>query len=119
MWFPKLVTTNSVVGSYNFLTIAVATPFLNCCLINAGRSVLGEVEMNIKDESGYVIFSDGEVGSAHVMAHRLLDAGDIALGRDRLGQWLVGREGSGSDWAHIQFYPNYMLSEIKRESVLV
>ena len=60
--------------------------------------------MNIQDESGYVVFSDGDIGSAHVMAHRLLDAGDIALGRDRLGQWLAGREGSGSDWAHIQFH---------------
>jgi hypothetical protein len=60
--------------------------------------------MNVKDGSGYVVFSDGDIGSAHVMAHRLLDTGDIALGRDRLGQWLDGREGSGSDWAHIQFH---------------
>jgi hypothetical protein len=60
--------------------------------------------MNIKDESGYVVFSDGDIGSAHVMAHRLLDAGDMVLGRDRLGQWLAGREGSGSDWVHIQFH---------------
>jgi hypothetical protein len=60
--------------------------------------------VNIRDESGYVVFSDGDIGAAHVMAHRLLDAGDIALGRDRLGQWLTGREGSGSNWAHIQFH---------------
>jgi hypothetical protein len=60
--------------------------------------------MNVTDESGYTVFSDGDIGSAHVMAHRLLDAGDIALGRKRLGQWLAGREGSGSDWSHIHFH---------------
>jgi hypothetical protein len=60
--------------------------------------------MNIRDESGYVVFSDGDIGSAHVMAHRLLDAGDIATGRKRLGQWLAGRKDTGSDWVHIQFH---------------
>ena len=60
--------------------------------------------MNSKDRSGYVVFSDGDIGAAHVMAHELLDTGEILVGRERLGQWLTGREGAGSDWAHIQFH---------------
>jgi hypothetical protein len=60
--------------------------------------------MNSRDQSGYVVFSGGDIGAAHVMAHELLDTGAIALGRERLGQWLTGREGAGSDWAHIQFH---------------
>ncbi|NNC65597.1 MAG: hypothetical protein HKN84_12485 [Gammaproteobacteria bacterium] len=56
------------------------------------------------DTSGYVVFSNGGKGSAHVMAHRMLDQGQIVLGHDRLGAWLEGRTGSGSDWAHLQFH---------------
>lgn len=56
------------------------------------------------DTSGYVVFSNGGEGSAHVMAHRMLDQGQIVLGHDRLGAWLEGRTGSGSDWAHLQFH---------------
>lgn len=60
--------------------------------------------MVARDKSGYVVFSRGDVGAAHVMAHELLDAGQAALGHERLGRWLRGRNGSGSDWSHIQFH---------------
>jgi hypothetical protein len=60
--------------------------------------------MSIRDRSGYVVFSEGDVGAAHVLAHELLDSGQIELGRQRLGRWLSGRSGAGSDWAHIQFH---------------
>lgn len=60
--------------------------------------------MKIRDRSGYVVFSEGEFGAAHVMAHELFDSGQIELGHDRLGQWLAGRSGYGSDWSHIQFH---------------
>lgn len=60
--------------------------------------------MNARDKSGYVVFSKGDVGAAHVMAHELLDSGRLELGHELLGRWLTGRTGSGSDWAHIQFH---------------
>lgn len=60
--------------------------------------------MNITDSSGYVVFSEGDIGSAHVGAHRALDSGQIELGRRQLGRWLENRSGSGSEWAHIQFH---------------
>ena len=42
--------------------------------------------MEIKDRSGYVVFSEGDVGAAHVRAHELLDSGQIELGRQQLGR---------------------------------
>lgn len=60
--------------------------------------------MKATDQSGYVVFSNGDIGQAHVMAHRLLDSGQIESGRKRLSAWLDGQTGSGSDWAHIQFH---------------
>lgn len=60
--------------------------------------------MKVTDGSGYALFSRGDVGAAHVMAHELLDSGQVELGHHRLGCWLAGRTGSGSDWAHIQFH---------------
>jgi len=60
--------------------------------------------MNVRDQSGFTVFSNGDVGAAHVMAHRLLDSGQVELGHERLGRWLAGRDGTGSDWAHIQFH---------------
>jgi hypothetical protein len=60
--------------------------------------------MATRDESGYVVFSGGEIGQAHVLAHRYADAGQADLGRRCLGRWLEGRSGAGSDWAHIQFH---------------
>jgi len=57
-----------------------------------------------KDVSGARLFCDGALGFAHVMAHRLLDAQQPEEGRRALGRWLDGREGSGSDWVHVQWH---------------
>lgn len=56
------------------------------------------------DASGYAIFSSGDVGAAHAMAHRMLDEGKFELGHALLGSWLEGRSGSGSEWLHLQFH---------------
>jgi len=58
----------------------------------------------VRDASGYVVFSAGEAGAAHVLAHRLLDEGQIKRGHERLGAWLDGRKGAGSEWVHLQFH---------------
>jgi hypothetical protein len=57
-----------------------------------------------KDASAAPLFCDGALGFAHVMAHRLLDAGQPEGGRRILGRWLEGREGAGSDCAHVQWH---------------
>ena len=57
-----------------------------------------------RDVSGFGVFSHGDAGEAHVMAHRMLDAGRHELGHRLLGAWLEGRDGSGSDWTHIQWH---------------
>ena len=56
------------------------------------------------DVSGFGVFSYGDAGQAHVMAHRMLDEGRHELGHRLLGTWLGGRDGSGSDWTHIQWH---------------
>lgn len=56
------------------------------------------------DSSGYAVFSEGEGGAMHVMAHRMLDSGQIELGHRLLGDWLAGRKGSGSKWVHLQWH---------------
>jgi hypothetical protein len=56
------------------------------------------------DVSGFGVFSHGDAGQAHVMAHRMFDEGWHELGHRRLGAWLQGRDGSGSDWTHIQWH---------------
>lgn len=58
----------------------------------------------VQDISGYTVFSAGDAGAAHVMAHRMLDENRIKLGHQLLGDWLQGRTGSGSDWLHLQFH---------------
>lgn len=58
----------------------------------------------VQDAGGYTIFSTGDLGRAHEMAHRMLDEGRIETGHRRLGAWLEGRSGSGSDWVHLQFH---------------
>lgn len=57
-----------------------------------------------RDSSGHVVFSEGEVGAAHVRAHARFDAGELELGRRELGAWLSNRTGAGSDWVHLQFH---------------
>jgi hypothetical protein len=56
------------------------------------------------DASGYEVFSDGDQGAAHVLAHRMVDTGQYELGRQLLGGWLDGHTGSGSQWVHLQFH---------------
>lgn len=57
-----------------------------------------------RDADGHRIFSRGDVGRMHVIAHRLSDEGRMAEGHRVLGEWLDGRHGAGSDWVHIQFH---------------
>jgi len=56
------------------------------------------------DLSGFGVFAHGDAGEAHVMAHRMLDEGRHELGHRLLGAWIEGRDGSGSDWTHIQWH---------------
>jgi hypothetical protein len=58
----------------------------------------------VRDSSGYRIFSAGELGEAHSMAHQMLDRGLPELGHARLGRWLEGRVGQGSRWVHLQWH---------------
>lgn len=65
----------------------------------AGRTV-----RTVQDAGGFTIFSAGDLGAVHAMAHRMHDEGRIEEGHRRLGAWLDGRSGAGSDWVHIQFH---------------
>ena len=56
------------------------------------------------DISGFPIFSDGELGFAHQMAHRFKDLGRFEEGYAFLSGWLEGRTGSGSQWVHVQWH---------------
>jgi hypothetical protein len=56
------------------------------------------------DRSGFAVFSLGDAGEAHVMAHRMLDEGRHELGHRLLGRWLSLHSGSGSDWTHLQWH---------------
>jgi len=59
------------------------------------------------DTSGYAIFSAGDVGTAHRMAHEMLDSHDYETGYQLLGEWLRNHaEGAGStsQWVHIQWH---------------
>jgi hypothetical protein len=56
------------------------------------------------DKSGYQVFSSNADGDAHVMAHRMLDAGEFIRGHRLLKNWLAGRQGDGSRWVHLQFH---------------
>ena len=57
-----------------------------------------------QDSSGFHIFSNSEIGAAHVVAHRMLDLGWLERGHRMLGEWLDGRTGEGSEWVHIQWH---------------
>lgn len=56
------------------------------------------------DSSGYAVFSEGETGAIHVMAHRMLDNDQVSRGHSLLGDWLSGRNGNGSEWVHLQWH---------------
>jgi len=58
----------------------------------------------VHDVSGFEVFSQGETGYAHALAHRLFDSGQLPLGHRLLGEWLAGHQGRGSDWVHLQFH---------------
>ena len=57
-----------------------------------------------QDSSGYTVFSAGDAGAAHVMAHRSLDENQIERGHQLLGEWFRDNSGSGSDWVHLHFH---------------
>jgi hypothetical protein len=57
-----------------------------------------------RDLSGFGVFSHGDAGEAHVMAHRMLDDERHELGHRLLGAWLEQHEGTGSDWTHLQWH---------------
>jgi hypothetical protein len=56
------------------------------------------------DCSGYAMFSQGDLGAMHVMAHRMLDSRQYETGYVILKAWLSGRNGSGSKWIHLQWH---------------
>jgi len=58
----------------------------------------------VHDISGFQIFSDSEIGHAHMVAHRMLDLGRPERGHELLSTWLRGRTGEGSEWIHIQWH---------------
>jgi hypothetical protein len=57
-----------------------------------------------RDVSGFGVFSHGDAGEAHVVAHRMLDEARYELGHRLLGAWLGQHEGAGSDWTHLQWH---------------
>jgi hypothetical protein len=59
---------------------------------------------SVRDASGFEIFSTGESGAAHEMAHRMLDQDRLVDGYRLLGAWMKGRSGTGSEWVHLQFH---------------
>ena len=59
---------------------------------------------NEQDIRGYQLFSQGEVGEAHCIAHEMFDAGRITDGHQRLAGFLSQHDGHGSDWVHLQFH---------------
>jgi hypothetical protein len=59
---------------------------------------------NVLDINGYELFSQGENGAVHALAHRMSDSGRCHLGHRLLGDWLASRNGEGSDWIHLQFH---------------
>ena len=57
-----------------------------------------------RDASGYEIFSSGDQGAAHVLAHHMVDTAQYERGRRLLGRWLDDHAGSGSQWVHLHFH---------------
>lgn len=59
---------------------------------------------NTVDARGYEIFSRGETGQAHALAHRVTDSKQWTLGHQLLGEWLRTHNGQGSEWVHLHFH---------------
>ena len=57
-----------------------------------------------RDVSGYELFSHGDQGAAHVLAHEMVDTAQYERGRQLLGRWLDVHSGSGSQWVHLHFH---------------
>lgn len=52
----------------------------------------------------FQVFSKGEVGRMHVLAHQLTDQGRYELGHQVLGEWLDGKKGATSQDVHIHWH---------------
>ena len=66
-----------------------------------------EPNSHVADRTGFRYFSEGAVGSAHDLAHRLLDADRLEEGWRRLGAILDGLDESqvtGAKGAHLQWH---------------
>ncbi|MGD8839883.1 MAG: hypothetical protein PVI70_09810 [Gammaproteobacteria bacterium] len=70
----------------------------------APQTRTGHPATQVRDASGYRIFSHGEMGEAHAFAHRMFDSGHIRAGRHGLETRLAGKRGQGSEWLHLQFH---------------
>ena len=57
-----------------------------------------------RDCDGYAVFSEGDAGAIHILAHRMLDENRNELGHQLLGTWLKRNTGSGSQWIHLQWH---------------
>jgi hypothetical protein len=58
----------------------------------------------MRDARGYPVFSSGELGRAHVAAHRFLDARRYTDGRRFLERWLARHADDGPRWVHLQWH---------------
>jgi hypothetical protein len=67
-------------------------------------NVIGFRRGKMRDATGSPIFAHGDIGTAHVVAHRLVDEERFVLGRVWLAEWLNQHSGSGSEWIHLQFH---------------
>jgi hypothetical protein len=65
------------------------------------RHGVTEVDMGANE---FQVFSNGEVGQMHVLAHRLTDEGRYELGHRFLGDWLEGRQSADSDHVHMHWH---------------
>lgn len=91
---------------------SITLPLLNEPGSNHGRSqesarrkpAAHAANSHSRDRSGFAVFSDGDTGAMHVIAHEAFDRGDIERGRRLLGRWLATHSGTGSDWVHLQFH---------------
>ena len=52
----------------------------------------------------FQVFSRGEVGRMHVLAHELTDQGRYELGYHVLGEWLEGKKGETSQDVHLHWH---------------